>query len=165
MDTDILYHPSGFKYSTIVQPEWIDYNQHMRDAYYSLVFSFAVDQFQEEIGLSAAYRKLTQNTLYALEFHNYFIREVKKGDALDIATIILANDYKRIHLYQMMFSEKNLVATCESMQLHVSQIGTPAAKELPEYLYQELKGRNIESEISTQLKHRSRLMGFNNKNA
>ncbi len=31
-----------FRYQTTVRPEWIDYNRHMQDAYYGLVFSYAV---------------------------------------------------------------------------------------------------------------------------
>ncbi|EEE35651.1 conserved hypothetical protein [Rhodobacteraceae bacterium KLH11] len=30
-----------------MKPEWIDYNGHMQDAYYGLVFSYAVDAMQD----------------------------------------------------------------------------------------------------------------------
>ena len=30
-------------YTTTDHPEWIDYNGHMQDAYYELIFSYAVD--------------------------------------------------------------------------------------------------------------------------
>ncbi|MCV2869292.1 hypothetical protein OEW28_11720 [Defluviimonas sp. WL0002] len=53
-----------FHYRTSVRPEWIDYNGHMQDAYYGLVFSHAVDAFQDEVGFDAAYRKATGCTTY-----------------------------------------------------------------------------------------------------
>ncbi len=163
MNSDILAHPKAFWYKITVHPQWVDYNKHMRDAYYSLVFSLAVDKFQEEIGLGRKYREETSNTVYALEFHNFFVREVKKFDPLDVATLILTSDYKRIHLYQMMYCKDQMVAACESMQLHVTQTGTPAAAELSEELHQALKTRHIDPEIRDGLKYRSRSMGITNK--
>ena len=37
-----------------IEPQWIDYNGHLRDAYYTLVFSQAIDALMDEIGLDAA---------------------------------------------------------------------------------------------------------------
>lgn len=34
-----------FEYKKTVLPEWLDYNGHKQDAYYSLIFSKAVDAF------------------------------------------------------------------------------------------------------------------------
>ncbi len=43
-------------YATAVLPEWIDYNGHLRDAYYALIVSLATDALMDRIGLDAAYR-------------------------------------------------------------------------------------------------------------
>ena len=45
-----------FQYQTMIQPAWIDYNGHMQDAYYGLIFSFAVDSLQDEVGFDQEYR-------------------------------------------------------------------------------------------------------------
>ena len=52
-----------FEYRKTVLPEWIDYNGHMQDAYYGLVFSKAVDALQDDVGFDQSYR---QNGLYDL---------------------------------------------------------------------------------------------------
>jgi len=38
-------------YATAVLPEWIDYNGHLRDAYYALIVSLATDALMDRIGL------------------------------------------------------------------------------------------------------------------
>ena len=155
--------PKVSTYQTKVHPHWVDYNDHMRDSFYSLAFSLAVDKFQEETGLGAAYRKSERNTVYALEFHNYFLLEVKMLAKLDIHTYVLASDTKRIHLYQKMYSSQELVAICESIQLHVSQRGIPKAEPLPTEIYQELQARIVPEEFIAGLLHRSRTLNINNK--
>jgi acyl-CoA thioester hydrolase len=47
-------------YRTAVLPEWIDYNGHLRDAYYALALSLATDALMDRIGLDAGYRARTQ---------------------------------------------------------------------------------------------------------
>ena len=160
---DILKHPKTFRYKSKVDPSWIDYNNHMQDAYYNLVFSYGIDVFQEEIGLGDSYRRQTKNTLYALEFHNFFLLEVKQGAPLEVASVVIDNDHKRIHLAQLMFSNSKLVATNECIQLHVSQIGTPSAIEFPTEIYNAILERRMEQTVLSQLKYRSRQMGINNK--
>jgi len=39
-------------YRAKIEPQWIDYNGHLRDAYYGLVASFAVDDVMEGFGRS-----------------------------------------------------------------------------------------------------------------
>ncbi|MCY4306812.1 MAG: thioesterase family protein [Rhodobacteraceae bacterium] len=155
--------PLASTYQTKVHPDWVDYNDHMRDSFYSLTFSLAVDRFQEETGLGDEYRKRERNTVYALEFHNYFLLEVKMFAELDIQTFVLNSDAKRIHLYQKMQSAGALVAICESMQLHVSQRGTPKAVPFPDTIYRELQSRIVPAEYLAGLMHRSRKLDINNK--
>ena len=46
-------------YATTVAGDWIDYNGHMNDAAYALVFSRSLDALMDRIGLDAATRKRT----------------------------------------------------------------------------------------------------------
>ena len=39
-----------------VRPEWVDYNGHLRDAFYMLIFSLSTDAFMDRIGLDDAGR-------------------------------------------------------------------------------------------------------------
>ena len=84
-------------YRTGIAADWIDYNGHLRDAYYGLIVSLGLDALMERIGLDQAYRARTACTLYTLEMHMHYLREVK-GDATVTAEVrILGADRKRIH--------------------------------------------------------------------
>ncbi|MBV9724825.1 MAG: thioesterase family protein, partial [Gammaproteobacteria bacterium] len=50
-------------YATAIQPEWIDYNGHVRDAYYALIVSVAIDALMDRIGLDEGYRAGTGCTI------------------------------------------------------------------------------------------------------
>ena len=50
-------------YRTAVLPAWVDYNGHLRDAYYLLICSFATDGLMDLIGLDEAGRVRSGHTL------------------------------------------------------------------------------------------------------
>jgi betainyl-CoA thioesterase len=106
-----------------ILPDWIDYNGHLRDAYYAVVLSLAVDEVMERLGLDAAYRERTRCTLYTLEWHMHFLHEVKSADELTVATSVLDYDRKRIHAGCEFTCPRvaTPVATAEVMLLHVHQ--------------------------------------------
>jgi acyl-CoA thioester hydrolase len=120
-------------FRTEVAPEWIDYNGHLRDAYYSLIVSLACDALMDRLGLDEPYRKRTRCTLYTLEMHMHFLREVKKTDVVDVAVRILGTDRKRIHAAFDMTCGRypDPVATAELMLLHVYQGDEPKAQAFP----------------------------------
>lgn len=110
-----------FIYETTVISDWIDYNGHMQDAYYGLIFSFAVDAVQDAIGFDAVYRKCTGCTIYLLEDHRFFLKEVKLGAKLLVETVVLDSDDKRFHLHLTMLHDGTPVSINETMELHVNQ--------------------------------------------
>jgi len=121
-------------YRAQLLPEWIDYNGHLRDAYYGLVLSYAIDDIMDHLGLDAAYRERTRCTLYTLELHMRYMHEVKDTDDPVVVTSILDADRKRIHM-ACRFSCSRLndaVATGEVMLLHVHQGDAPASAPFPE---------------------------------
>ncbi|HVW69647.1 MAG TPA: thioesterase family protein [Steroidobacteraceae bacterium] len=124
---------SEFLYRTALRPEWIDYNGHLRDAYYGLIVSYAVDELMDRLGIDAAYRARTRNTLYTLEMHVHFMREVKKDDIVLVNVRVLASDQKRIHAAFDVIREgdKEVAATIEQMLLHVHQGETVASAPFP----------------------------------
>jgi acyl-CoA thioester hydrolase len=116
-----------------ILPEWIDYNGHMRDAYYVVVLSDAVDEVMDHLGLDATYRERTRCTLYTLELHMHFLHEVKSSDELSVATSVLDFDRKRIHAGCGFTCPRIIgtVATGEVMLLHVHQGDKPASAAFP----------------------------------
>jgi acyl-CoA thioester hydrolase len=120
-------------YDTAVSPQWIDYNGHLRDGYYTVIFSSAIDALMDRVGLDEAYRKASGCTLYTLEMHLHFLHEVKQSDLLNVQVRILAADRKRIHAALEMYTGRTaeVVATCECMLLHVCQQPEPRAAAFP----------------------------------
>ena len=105
----------------MVRVEWIDYNQHMNEGYYGVIFGFTTDAFMDFVGLDATYRARSGATIYTVESHTLFLRELKVGTGLDLTTQVLGFDAKRIQVFHRMFhaGEGYLAATMEAMLLHV----------------------------------------------
>ena len=124
-----------FIFNIKVLPDWIDYNQHMQDAYYGLAFSYAVDHFQDCVGFDQRYRIQSGCTVYVLEDHKCYLNEVKLGSDLVIKTSLLDTDKKKFILYAQMFVQDNIVATSEMLQAHVSTRPIPKISEMPLDIY------------------------------
>jgi acyl-CoA thioester hydrolase len=116
-------------YRTAVQPEWIDYNGHLRDAYYSLIVSLATDALMDRIGIDADYRVRTGGTLYTLELHLHYLQEIRRTDTVDVTVRIAGCDHKRIHAaFELARSgAEALAASAEVMLMHVIQCEGHAA--------------------------------------
>jgi acyl-CoA thioester hydrolase len=116
-----------------MQPEWIDYNGHLRDAFYGLIFSLATDDVMDRVGIDAAYRERTRNTLYSLEMHIYFLREIKQDDEIRVVSSLVGADKKRMHLATALHCKRfpEAAATAEFMLLHVHQGETVKSEAFP----------------------------------
>jgi betainyl-CoA thioesterase len=110
-------------YRTRIAPEWIDYNGHVRDAYYVLIASQAIDTLMDRIGLDARYRQQSHCTLYTVEMHLHYLREIGGNDGVQVLLRILGADEKRLHAALELVREESgeTAATCEMMLLHVCQ--------------------------------------------
>ncbi len=116
-----------------LQPDWIDYNGHLRDAYYVVALSHAVDEVMDRLGLDAAYRERTHCTLYTLELHIHYLHEIKAADEPRVATSVLDCDAKRIHAACDFLCPRieGPAASAELMLMHVHQGEKPASAPFP----------------------------------
>ncbi|MFD7921104.1 thioesterase family protein [Streptomyces sp. NPDC059740] len=122
-----------------VREEWIDYNGHLSEAYYVLVFGFATDALMDHAGLDAAYRERTGCSLYTVEAHVRYLREVGPRADLAVRTTVLGVDGKKVRLlHEMLLPQEEsadgtvpVVATEELMALHVDG-GTGRTSPFPE---------------------------------
>ena len=121
-------------YRTRIAPEWIDYNGHVRDAYSALIASLAVDTLMDRIGIDARYREQSHCTLYTVEMHLHYLREIGADDGVQVMVRILGADEKRIHAALELVREESreTAATCEVMLLHVHQGATARTAPFPE---------------------------------
>ncbi|EKT4484780.1 thioesterase family protein [Pseudomonas putida] len=121
--------PALVTYRTPVQEDWVDYNGHLRDAYYLLIFSYATDALMERIGLDADSRGQSGKSLFTLEAHINYLHEVKLGAEVWVQTQIIGFDRKRLHVYHSLhragFDE--VLAASEQMLVHVDLAGPKSA--------------------------------------
>ena len=116
-------------YEGSVQPEWVDYNGHMSESYYLLVFGDASDALFRYIGIDEDYRNAGKS-FYTVETHINYYKEAATGDPLRVTTQLLGLDEKRLHFFHSMYhgDSGDLLATTEQMLLHVDM---KAAKASP----------------------------------
>ncbi|QIE57114.1 thioesterase [Pikeienuella piscinae] len=112
---------------------WVDFNGHMRDAYYMLLVSFANDRTMDELGMGPRYLRETGRTLYNLDMRVRYLKEAHRGDRLLVEMRLLAADAKRLHLHSMIRNETTgaALAAVEAVLLHVDQAAGPAAAPFP----------------------------------
>lgn len=108
-------------YRATVLESWIDYNDHLTEGYYGVVFADASDEALIQLGFGPDYRSHERGTFYTVETHVRFIEEVALGDLLRVDMRVLGADEKRLHLFHTMHHEGAgfVAATQEVMLLHV----------------------------------------------
>ncbi len=113
---------------TPVLPAWVDYNGHMSESCYLLVFGDASDALFRYVGIDEAYRA-AGGSFYTVESHLNNYRDVAEGEPLEVTTQLLDLDAKRLHLFHAMHhgDSGELMATAEQMLLHVDMTGPKAA--------------------------------------
>ena len=104
-------------YAATVEPDWLDYNDHMNVAYYTRTFDLAVDAFKWLIGFSREYIECEQRSTVALESHITYQQEASLGDELRVETRVIDFDGKRAHIYQEMYRGDQLLATQETLTI------------------------------------------------
>lgn len=102
-----------------VRPEWIDYNGHLSEGYYVLVFGFATDAVLDAVGAGSEYRRAEQCSLYTVEAHVRYLDEVGPDSELTVTSRIVAASGKKLRLCHEMAVDGALVATEEILALHV----------------------------------------------
>ena len=118
-------------YRTAVLPEWIDYNGHLRDAYYALVLSLATDALMDRVGLDAASRKTTGQTLYTLQMMLHYFQEAPEGAPLSVACQLIEHDEKRMRVWLEMRQGVGGPLIAASEQLLISVIKSDGSRAAP----------------------------------
>ena len=107
-------------YRTPVIEAWTDYNDHMTESAFLLVFGDSSDRFFRLIGIDEAYRA-AGNSIYTLETRIHNRREAHIGDPLAMTLRIIDHDAKRLHIFHAMTNEASgeVLATAEQILVHV----------------------------------------------
>ena len=144
-----------------VLPEWLDYNEHMNVAYYVLAFDHASDAFADHIGIGWDHTKTTRGSIFIVEAHIAYLREVVKDDPLRFATHVLDFDEKRIHFAHEMHQDDAgyHAATNDLMMLHVD-LDLRRAVPMPDTVLDRLSEIHTRHATLSRPKGLSRAMGL-----
>jgi acyl-CoA thioester hydrolase len=118
-------------YDTVVASDWVDYNGHMNDAAYALVFSRATDALMDRIGLDSAARKSSGRTLYTLQVMLHYLQEASEGAPLFVACQLLEHDDKRMRVWLEMRAGRDGPVLAASEQLLLSIDKNDGARAAP----------------------------------
>ena len=120
--------------------DWVDYNGHMSESCYLLVFGDNSDAFFRYIGIDESYRDQGGHSLYTAQTHIHYVKEVAQGEPLRLTLQLLDLDPRRIHMVHSMYhaDSGDLLCTGEQMLVHVDMAKGRAAA-MPDFLYARLQ--------------------------
>ena len=115
-------------HETAVAAQWVDYNGHLSEWAYLLVFGDNADAFFRYFGVDEEYRAAGRS-LYTAETHLRHLHEARLGERLGLSLQVLGADAKRLHIaHEMTDAAHRTIATAEQLLLHVD---TRAGKVAP----------------------------------
>jgi acyl-CoA thioester hydrolase len=127
-------------FQSCLDPSWIDYNGHLRDAYYTLIASACIDALMDDIGIDAAYRRESHCTLYTVELHVRYLREIKDDGPVFSHQYLVDCDAKRMRVLLALRTggSPDPAAVVDVMLLHVHQGTTVSSAPFPEAIQARL---------------------------
>ncbi len=119
--------------SPTVQRDWVDYNGHMSESCYLLVFGDQSDAFFRLIGIDEAYRA-GGYSLFTVQTMIFNLAEAHLGDRFQLSLQLLDADEKRLHIFHAMHNAETgvLLATGEQMLVHVDMAAGRSVPMPPE---------------------------------
>jgi acyl-CoA thioester hydrolase len=113
---------------------WVDYNDHLNDAYHAVAFSLAGDAFMARMGLGPEGREATGRTTYTLSLIIRYLAEAKLGERLAISVQVLETDKKRLRVWfeARRAADGVITSTSEQVYMCVDRTGErPRAADFP----------------------------------
>lgn len=141
-----------------VSDEWIDYNGHLNEAYYVLLFSNAMDTVMTDVGLGPEYRESSHCSLFTLESHVRYLDQILPRSSVEIHNYIIAVDTKKVVSWHEMYVDGTLRATSEVLGLHVD---VTAGKAIP---FPEQVRTTLTAHLSPAPEHSGRAVTLTRQN-
>lgn len=109
-------------YATTVPQALGDYNGHLNVSGFSKIFDEATAVYLNAIGVGAPYAKSDLHSTFVLEIHVKHLREIRCGEEIEVETIYLEHDHKRMLYLHLMRrkGETEIAAAQEQLSIHVS---------------------------------------------
>lgn len=108
---------------TPVRSEWLDYNDHVSEWCYLLIFGDNADAFFRYVGIDEAYRA-GGRSVFTAETHLHHLGEARAGDELALSLQLIDLDAKRLHVYHEVYrpGADRPLATAEQLLLSVDTV-------------------------------------------
>ena len=107
-------------HSEPLQDSWLDAYGHLNEAYYLVPFTNTTWIMQDHFKIGVDYFEKTGCALYTVETHLRYLNEVRKPAIIDVETMILGSDPKKIWFAHVMLVNEKICATGEFLTLHYS---------------------------------------------
>lgn len=116
-----------FKVTKTVTKDLIDYNNHIHDAYYNVIFSKVINEFNYSHGLSLKERDLYQRTIFTLETHTTFLAEMSLGQHYTIELFLYDYDEKRTYFFLRMNRSDGVVVATNEVMMGINKVNHRSA--------------------------------------
>ncbi len=107
-------------HSEPLKDEWLDAYGHLNEAYYLVPFTNTTWFLQDQFKIGVEYFEQTGCALYTVETHLRYVNEVRKPAEINVESIILGSDVKKIWFAHLMVVNEQICATAEFLILHYS---------------------------------------------
>ena len=129
-----------------VTEDLIDNNNHMHDAYYNVIFSDVINEFNYSHGLSLKEREESQFTVFTIEAHTTYLAELSLDQSFTVELYLYDYDYKRTHLFlRMLHEDGSIAATNEVMMMGIDKNQRRSAP-FPEKYMEFIEAYDLEQE-------------------
>lgn len=129
-----------------VTEDLIDNNNHMHDAYYNVIFSDVINEFNYSHGLSLKEREESQFTVFTIEAHTTYLAELSLDQSFTVELYLYDYDYKRTHLFlRMLHEDGTIAATNEVMMMGIDKNQRRSAP-FPEKYMEIIEAYDLEQE-------------------
>jgi len=107
-------------YRCQVEPEWVDYNQHMTESAYLLAAGWATDKLFRFIGIDDAYRE-AGSSFYTVETNIKYLKEAGVDQSIRFTTRVLEVGEKKLRFVHDMYlgDTGDHLASVEQTLIHV----------------------------------------------
>ncbi len=108
--------------------EWIDFNGHMSMAYYPILFEALGSAVLDELGLGQEYVLRENRSLFTVEAHIRYLRELHEGDRVYSVFRYVDHDHSKfVYAQELNHEDGWLSATLEVLAIHVDIVARKSA--------------------------------------
>jgi len=131
-------------HSEPMQDSWADAYGHLNEAYYLVPLSNTTWVMQDHFGIGTDYFEQTGCAIYTVETHLRYLNDVRSPATLQIETLMLGSDAKKIWFAHRMLVDDQLCATAEFMALHYNT-REGRTMEMPQQVQAALQAAEVET--------------------